>query len=63
MGRYAFLVWLAGLLAVVLSLGLPTTLTRYTAEASAPAGPATAGALLGLVVRWQATLALGAPRR
>jgi O-antigen/teichoic acid export membrane protein len=34
MGRYAFLVWLAGLLPVVLSLGLPTTLTRYTAEAS-----------------------------
>ena len=33
MGRYAFLVWLAGLLAVVLSLGLPTTVTRYSAEA------------------------------
>ena len=60
MGRYAFLVWLAGLLAVVLSLGLPTTLTRYTAEAIGGGRPATAGALLGLIVRRQAVLALAA---
>jgi O-antigen/teichoic acid export membrane protein len=60
MGRYAFLVWLVGLLAVVLSLGLPTTLTRYTAEAIGGGRPSVAGALLGLVVRRQATLALGA---
>jgi O-antigen/teichoic acid export membrane protein len=60
MGRYAFLVWLAGLLAVVLSLGLPTTVTRYSAEARGARLPAAAGALLGLVVRWQATLALAA---
>jgi O-antigen/teichoic acid export membrane protein len=60
MGRYAFLVWLAGLLAVVLSLGLPPTLTRYTAEAIGGARPSVAGALLGLVVRRQATWALGA---
>lgn len=56
MGRYAFLVWLAGLLAVVLSLGLPTTLTRYTAEARGAGRPATAGALLRLVVGRQARL-------
>ncbi|HEU4371123.1 MAG TPA: polysaccharide biosynthesis C-terminal domain-containing protein [Methylomirabilota bacterium] len=60
MGRYAFLVWLAGLTAVVLSLGLPTTLTRYTAEAMGSDRPRTAGALLALVVRWQALLALAA---
>lgn len=60
MGRYAFLVWLAGLVAVVLSLGLPTTLTRYTAEARGGRRPATAGALLALVVRWQGALVLGA---
>jgi O-antigen/teichoic acid export membrane protein len=60
MGRYAFLVWLAGLLAVVLSLGLPTTLTRYTAEARGGRRPATAGALLALAVRWQASFVLGA---
>jgi O-antigen/teichoic acid export membrane protein len=56
MGRHAFLVWLAGLLAVVLSLGLPTTLTRYTAEARGAGRPATAGALLRLVVGRQAGL-------
>jgi len=60
MGRYAFLVWLAGLLAVVLSLGLPTTLTRYTAEARGGRHPATAGALLALVVRWQVAFVLAA---
>ena len=60
MGRYAFLVWLAGLLPVVLSLGLPTTLTRYTAEATGGGRPATAGALLGLIVRWQTTVVLAA---
>lgn len=58
MGRYAFLVWLAGLLAVVLSLGLPTTLMRYVAEAIGARRPATAGALLGQVVRWQLALLL-----
>jgi len=60
MGRYAFLVWLAGLLPVVLSLGLPTTLTRYTAEAAGGDRPMTAGALLGVAVRWQAAVALAA---
>jgi O-antigen/teichoic acid export membrane protein len=60
MGRYAFLLWLTGLAAIVLSLGLPTTLTRYTAEALGAGRPREAGALLGLVVRWQATLALAA---
>jgi O-antigen/teichoic acid export membrane protein len=60
MGRYAFLVWLAGLLGVVLSLGLPTTLTRYTAEAIGGGRAWQAGALLGLVVRRQGTLALAA---
>ena len=60
MGRYAFLLWLAGLLPIVLSLGLPTTLTRYTAEAAGAGRATTAGALLGLVVRWQAPLALAA---
>jgi len=58
MGRYAFLIWLAGLAAVVLSLGLPTTLTRYTAEALGADRPGTAGALLGLVVRGQTAIAL-----
>jgi O-antigen/teichoic acid export membrane protein len=60
MGRYAFLVWLAGLLAIVLSLGLPTTLTRYTAEAIGAGRAATAGALLKLIVSRQAMLALAA---
>jgi O-antigen/teichoic acid export membrane protein len=60
MGRYAFLVWLAGLLPVVLSLGVPTTLTRYTAEAAGGGRPTTAGAVLGVVLRWQARLALAA---
>ena len=60
MGRYAFLVWLAGLAAVVLSLGLPTTVTRYTAEAVGAGRAPAAGSLLGLVVRWQAAVALGA---
>ena len=60
MGRYAFLVWLAGLLAVALSLGFPTTVTRFTAEALGAGRPAAAGALLGLVMRWQSTLALAA---
>ena len=60
MGRYAFLIWLAGLLAVGLSLGCPTTVTRYTAEALGAGRPGVAGALLGVVVRWQATLALAA---
>ena len=58
LGRYAFLVWLAGLLAVALSLGFPTTLTRYTAEAIGAARPRAAGALLGVVVRWQGALTL-----
>jgi O-antigen/teichoic acid export membrane protein len=58
MGRYAFLLWLAGLAAIVLSLGLPTTVTRYTAEALGAGRAREAGALLGLVVRWQAMLAL-----
>ena len=56
MGRYAFLVWLAGLLAVALSLGLPTALTRYTAEAIGGGRPAAAGTLLRLVARWQLAL-------
>jgi O-antigen/teichoic acid export membrane protein len=60
MGRYAFLVWLAGLLAVVLSLGLPTTLTRYTAEAIGAGRALAAGSLLRLTVRRQAALALAA---
>jgi O-antigen/teichoic acid export membrane protein len=60
MGRYAFLVWLAGLLAIALSLGFPTTLTRYTAEAVGGRRPGVAGALLGVVVRWQGALALSA---
>jgi O-antigen/teichoic acid export membrane protein len=60
MGRYAFLIWLAGLLAVALSLGFPTTVTRYTAEALGARRPGVAGALLGLVVRWQATVGLAA---
>lgn len=60
MGRYAFLVWLAGLLAVALSLGFPTTVTRYTAEASGAGRPGVAGALLRAVVRWQGTVALAA---
>ena len=60
MGRYAFLVWLTGLAAIALSLGLPTTLTRYTAEALGAGRPREAGALLRLVVRWQATLTLAA---
>jgi O-antigen/teichoic acid export membrane protein len=60
LGRYAFLIWLAGLAAIVLSLGLPTTVTRYTAEAVAAGRPREAGALLGLVGRWQASLALAA---
>ena len=58
MGRYAFLVWLAGLLATALSLGFPTTVTRYTAEAVGARRPGVAGALLGVVVRWQGALAL-----
>ena len=58
MGRYAFLVWLAGLLAVALSLGFPTTVTRYTAEARGAGRPGVAGALLRVVVRWQGLLAL-----
>jgi O-antigen/teichoic acid export membrane protein len=60
MGRYAFLVWLAGLAAIVLSLGLPTTVTRYTAEALGSGRTRAAGALLRLVVGWQAGLALAA---
>jgi O-antigen/teichoic acid export membrane protein len=60
MGRYAFLVWLAGLLAVVLSLGLPTTLTRYTAEAMGARRAGTAGALLRVVAGWQLALTMGA---
>jgi O-antigen/teichoic acid export membrane protein len=58
LGRYAFLVWLAGLLAIALSLGFPTTVTRYTAEAVGARRPGVAGALLGVVVRWQTSLAL-----
>src|SRR5205823_3273681 len=46
MGRYAFLIWLAALLPVVLSLGVPTTITRYTAEAVGGGRPRAAGALL-----------------
>ena len=57
-GRYAFLLWLAGLLAVGLSLGFPTAVTRYTAEAVGGGHPRAAGALLRVVVRWQATLAV-----
>lgn len=60
MGRYAFLVWLAGLLAVLLSLGLPTTLTRYTAEAIGGRRAGEAGALLRLVIGWQLALTLAA---
>ncbi|HEY2991424.1 MAG TPA: oligosaccharide flippase family protein [Methylomirabilota bacterium] len=60
MGRYAFLVWLAGLLAVALSLGFPTTVTRYTAETRGGGRAGVAGALLGVVVRWQGALALAA---
>jgi O-antigen/teichoic acid export membrane protein/SAM-dependent methyltransferase len=58
LGRYAFLVWLAGLVGVLLSVGLPTTVTRYTAEAVAGHTPGLAAAVLTTVVRWQATLAL-----
>jgi O-antigen/teichoic acid export membrane protein len=60
MGRYAFLVWLAGLLAIALSLGLPTTLTRYTAEARGGGRPTLAGALLRLVVGRQVVLVAAA---
>jgi O-antigen/teichoic acid export membrane protein len=60
MGRYAFLVWLAGLLAVALSLGFPTTVTRYTAEAVGGDRPQLAGGLLGVLLRWQAALAVTA---
>jgi O-antigen/teichoic acid export membrane protein len=60
MGRYAFLVWLVGLLAVALSLGFPTTVTRYTAEARGAGRPGVAGALLHVVVRRQGLLALAA---
>jgi O-antigen/teichoic acid export membrane protein len=60
LGRYAFLVWLTGLAAIVLSLGLPTTLTRYTAEALGAGRPGEAGALLRAAMRWQGTLAAAA---
>ena len=60
MGRYAFLIWLTGLAAIVLSLGLPTTVTRYAAEALGAGRPREAGALLRLVVRWQGAVALAA---
>jgi len=60
MGRYAFLIWLAALLPVVLSLGVPTTITRYTAEAVGGGRPRAAGALLVRLVRAQAALSLGA---
>jgi O-antigen/teichoic acid export membrane protein len=46
MGRYSFLVWLAGLLPMLLSLGLPAALTRHTAQAVASGRPAVAGGLL-----------------
>ena len=58
MGRYAFLVWLAGLVPVALSLGVPTAITRYTAEAVGGGRPAAAGALVLRLVRAQAWLSL-----
>src|SRR5438093_765316 len=60
MGRYAFLIWLAGLLAVARGPGGRTAVARHTAEALGAGRPGVAGALLGVVVRWQATLALAA---
>jgi O-antigen/teichoic acid export membrane protein len=60
LGRYAFLLWLAGLAAVALSLGLPTTVTRYAAESLGAGRPREAGALLRLVLRWQIALAAAA---
>jgi len=58
MGQYAFLVWLAGLVPVVLSLGVPTAITRYTAEAVGAGRPAAAGELAVRLVRVQAWLSL-----
>jgi O-antigen/teichoic acid export membrane protein len=58
MGRYTFLVWLAGLLPLLLSLGLPTTITRYTAELIRPGRTRIGRALLALAVGVQAPLAL-----
>jgi O-antigen/teichoic acid export membrane protein len=60
LGRYAFLVWLAGLLAVALSLGFPTTVTRYTAEACGAGRPGVVGALLSAVLRRQGRLTAAA---
>ena len=60
MGRYAFLVWLAGLVAIALSLGFPTTVTRYTAETVAGARPGVAGALFAVALRRQGMLAIAA---
>lgn len=58
MGQYAFLVWVAGLVPVALSLGVPTAITRYTAEAVAAGRAAAAGALVVRLVRAQAWLTL-----
>jgi O-antigen/teichoic acid export membrane protein len=60
MGHYAFLVWLAGLLPVALSLGLPTAITRYTAEAVGAGRPGGAGALVLRLMRAQVLLSLAA---
>ena len=57
MGRYAFLVWVAALAPVALSLGLPTVLGRYAAEALGARRPQEAGALFLSVLRWQLTAA------
>jgi O-antigen/teichoic acid export membrane protein len=60
MGRYAFLMWLIDLIVTALCTGLPTTLTRYTAEALAGDQPWIAGVLLRAIARWQFAASLAA---
>jgi O-antigen/teichoic acid export membrane protein/SAM-dependent methyltransferase len=60
MGQYAFLMWLIDLAVTALSTGMPTTVTRYTAEAFGGDRAWVAGALLRIIAGRQLALALGA---
>jgi O-antigen/teichoic acid export membrane protein len=53
-GRYAYVVWLAGVLVMVGNNGLPTTGIRFVAEALGLGAPGTARVVRSWLYRWQA---------
>jgi len=58
MGRYAYAVWIMSLLVSIAHGGIPTTLTRFVAEATARDTGYSAQKLVVRLLTWQVALAL-----